>query len=106
MQGKWDEAIAAWRNVIQHMKLTEEEIQSGHFKRSYDVDICIYSLGVAYCLSGNKQQGKFYLKVVREDPGILTYPVGKIDYTQWGSYVGKQAPKWNSRGRLSRLLGS
>ncbi len=35
---------------------------------------------------------------MREDPARLTYPVVKIDYTQWGAYLDRQAPVQRRKG--------
>jgi hypothetical protein len=91
----WDDAVNKWYDALGHVAaegINDETIRANSFKRSYDVDIAIFSLGVAMLhIPAKKHIGKQYIGIAEGENNSLTVlPKERVDYTHWSAYIREE----------------
>jgi tetratricopeptide (TPR) repeat protein len=98
LRGQWEEAVKKWYDALQHVPsegVNDYMIASNSFKRSYDTDLSIFSLGVALLHNAaEKKKGRRYIAIAEGKGSKLgVFPKGKVDYTRWAAYVREEHRK-------------
>ncbi|KAF2458589.1 hypothetical protein BDY21DRAFT_420576 [Lineolata rhizophorae] len=78
--GNWQEALKTWNYVLGYGHVDQEATPSGSYDRQYDVVVSVYSLGVAYVRTGDKEKTRQIVEITESEPKRLKGRNKESDY--------------------------
>ena len=110
MQHRWPEANRKWKEVLYHLKITEEDIINRKFAKSHEVGEAIFPLAMT---DGHLQQtasegenatrAASFMAVVNDDK-LSTFPAEEIEHTAWLHYIKSDHAKLTAKSSSPRRI--
>jgi tetratricopeptide (TPR) repeat protein len=87
LRKSWPQAVDAWRLVLVHLGVEEDDALTPHFQQqhrgNFRIAEALYSLAMTHYQLGDLNRAMTYIQLVTSEPASLKHPSEEFDYSGW-----------------------